>query len=291
MGEEDDFEQSFRRSEGRRRIVRPLLWLVLAALGISPCVMLAKNIRDRTAEQEARDEASKMRPDELARIGPLAVRAEQRVSARRATWAKLVTRESLASVSPGEGRCGHSLKAPTEAAAKSYVMHRSIDLNYFGTWSFQLIPASAPEIASRTLQGAASVIDRAKKAEAERKGERDVLTDLTAIAEDRYFSERYDIFVMVEAQKEAIVLSDTYLSGLLVGRVYLYSHGVEGLSCAGDIKVESSDKIDFNYFKTNPVFEGQDRAAAAAEALKRDMEVQTRRSIAAGLRARRSAAP
>lgn len=283
MTEEDDYERRFRRGEKRRRIIRPLMWLVLAAVCVSPCVMLAKNVRDRAAEEKAREDASKMGPDDLARLGPLAARAEQRVSPRQAAWAKQVTPEALASLQPGQSRCGQSLQAPTAAAGESYVLHGSIDGNYFGGWSFRLVTAGQSSIESSAIGRASRTIERARQAAAEHSGDKDILARLEAIAEDRYFDEEVDIFVVVESQKEPTFLADTFLSGLLVGRAYLYSHAAERVACAADLKVESSDSIDFSYFKTNPVFEHQDRTKAADSALKRDMEVQTRRAITQGL--------
>lgn len=245
----------------------------------------------RAREAEAEKNAAKLSAAESAEANELIMQADRVLAEAAAGFRSAMTPEAMNQLlerTPIDGApCPYPLRPPTPGAAQSYIMHGSIDGNYFGSIYYTLRKAGEPigdsrELASRefTLN---SIGEKLKSGRAEKHD----LRELRELIRMRGTS----IIVIAQTQIESFVSSAgpgiTYKPARITGAAYLYSFAQKRIACAGPLFAENSPQLDFRFshMKDNYLDETSKRSQSAQKALQRDLEVQIRRALAESLHA------
>jgi hypothetical protein len=171
------------------------------------------------------------------------------------------------------------------------VKYGSIDLNYFGSASYQVVPAGSTPVAS-ALASARTTVDGAREALAKKIATKRHLAEVKRIADGTAFASAREILLVIDKTVEprvhgGIAGEVTYDGGELSGRAYLYRHATRRIACAAEIEAENSSTVDIRY--TTTVIRGTalpndfSKREATKAALDRDLEVQVRTKLATSL--------
>ncbi|MFO0577365.1 MAG: hypothetical protein U1A78_25445 [Polyangia bacterium] len=283
---EREFEEAARR---RRRTTRAVSLGVLG-LALLPFAWYALQLVLRSREEAAARAAAQLTTEERTEAEQLLAQAERALKEADAEFGARMTPEALAQIKLDEdgSECPYRLVPPTLEAAHSYVLYGSIDMNYFGSLSYTLREPGEPIGESSTVAVRRYLLQRIGEALRSGRAEKPQLRELRELASVRGTS----IVVLVENRVPAAASSSaglgvSYTAGRLTGRAYLYSFAQKRIACAGLIEAVNSPKLDirFSYTKGNVFDKSSKQQQSAEAALERDMEVQIRRALAAGLHA------
>lgn len=274
------FERATRRS---RQIKLGLLALLIASpflyLGYT-CQVKKNKIAAAREEYEA---AQRLSAAEVSELRALIPKTRTAIADATKAFTEVVTHEKLAAIIPGESRCPHRFSAPDLRSGQSYVEHGSIDGNYFGSMSYQLLEPGAP-IKPAGLGDATTALDRADEALRKNAPTKSILEDV------RGASDLGTTLIIVGKRTEPIVMAGvvdaSYIPGEIRGTVFLYSFASRQIECAAFLAVQNSSAVDIRYSYSAGNYSDKDRnlSEAGRGALQRDLEVELRRAIAQGLR-------
>ena len=91
--------------------------------------------------------------------------------------------------------------------------------------------------------------------------------------------------IFVGERTEPVMMADSYVPGQVRGTAYVYSSRARKVVCAGDINVENSAEIAFEYTTSRYDVGGTGNKRAAAQSkLEADLATRTAKAIATGLR-------
>ncbi len=259
MGEMDDVD-AFARSNRRRRQIR---LTILGLLCASPFLWLTYNCQKQRAQNEKwheeareRNALSKEEQAELARLLPEIGKMIQTASK---TFAEDVTPAKLAEAVPGDGRCGRDVERI------GYVFVK---------------PGEQPKAQQLTsaAQSLANLEERVKNAEdGATKYDLEHARDLASGIDDTV--------VLVGERTAPAMLGDSYIPGQVRGTAYVYSSSTRKIVCAGDISVENSAEIAFEYTTSRYDIAGTGNKRAAAQSkLEADLSDRTAKAITRELR-------
>ena len=259
MSDMDDVE-AFARANRRKRGIRfTILGLVCASpflwLGYTCQQQHAKNARWRDEERE-RNALSKEEQAELDKLLPEIGKLLQTASK---AFAEDVTPAKLAEVVPGDERCGRRVEE------YGYVFVK---------------PGEQPKPASLTsaAQSLAELEDQIKKSE-------DGATRWHLERAQSLTKNIDETVIFVGERTEPVMMGDSYVPGQVRGTAYVYSSRARKVVCAGDINVENSAEIAFEYTTSRYDVGGTGNKRAAAQSkLEADLATRTAKAIATGLR-------
>jgi hypothetical protein len=265
--DQDDPEVALLADAARKRRVG----VILAALCVGlPCAYFVGSSyaegrrKDRLVKEQAAEWAANA--TEAPRLFPL---VHKKLEAEEAAW-----REATASrdtLRPSVNSCPFPLREDRQRATYLWGV-----AELEGAWDYSSTKlGQAPQSHSLSqleqfLQGYERSPERINKEEME---------GMRSFSE-RGLSGRREVFLQAfgkEDPRAAKPVAGSFEGGFLVGRVYLYDFGTHRIACAGDVVVQSSEKVWFQSLESN----AQDRAESAIQA---DFEQRIRRAIAAGLR-------
>lgn len=262
----------------------------MLGLAILPFAWYALQLVLRSREEAAARAAAQLSAEERTEAEQLVGQAERALREADAEFSAGMSPEALARIKLDEGdaECPYRLAPPTLEAARSYVQYGSIDMNYFGSLSYMLRQPGEPIGESSTVAVRRYQLQRIGEALRAGRAEKHDLRALRELGTVRGTS----IVVLVESQVPALVSSAigpgvSYTAGRLAGRAYLYSFAQKRVACAGFIEAVNSPQLDirFSYMKDNFLDKSSKQEQSAKAALERDLEVQIRRALAAGLHA------
>lgn len=290
-------ERQFEEDARRRRRTTRMVFFGFIGLMILPFAWYALQLWLRAREEAAEKAAARLTAAESAEAAELLTQAERALAEAAAAFRSAMTPEAMGQIlerTPVDGPpCPYALRPPTSGAAQSYIMHGSIDGNYFGSIYYTIRKAGeaigeSGEIESRQSD-LRSIGERLKSGRAEKR-------ELRALREMIHMRGT-SIIVIAQSQTAALVSSAgpgiTYAPARIAGAAYLYSFSQKRIACAGAILAQNSPQLDFRFshMKDNYMDEVSKRAQSAEGALQRDLEVQIRRALAESLRAVPAPAP
>lgn len=202
---------------------------------------------------------------------------ESRASAQT-QWEAKSSETLLQKLTPSQTPCPIRLEPPTQGAASSYIEYGSIDGNYFGTWSLEVIAKGASLGSCPGCSLLSWSVSNWRKRLAAGTA---TFSDLKAAQRFDLSGSDYDVFVLTSEQKEGFASDDSFSPGLLAGRALLYSSRVGRFVCAGDFVASNSPavKTRYRHMKDNFLDQQSKAAQAVQGALGRDLTVQVRTVI------------
>jgi len=255
----DDIE-AFARANRRKRGIRfAILGLICAApflwVGYSCQKTRAQNAKWRE-EERARNALTQEEQAELDRLLPEIAKMTQ--SAAKA-FAEDVTPAKLAAAVPGEGRCGREVDRYDYPVLKPGEQPQPSDIK-----SVAANLAELEEQIKRDDDGATKYhLDRA----------RSLMRSID------------DTVIVVGERTEPVVLGDSFIPGQVRGTAYVYSARDRKIVCAGDIDVQNSAEIAFEYTTTRyDVIGAGNKGAAAQSKLAVDLRERLAKAIKSELR-------
>lgn len=273
---DEGYEARLRRSANRGRRVRLAILAVFGLVALAPLAAMGWRGYQSHRAREAAARAQLLDDRGTAELRELADALEQRTAAGEASWKTAMSPTAFSALDAGTTPCPRRLAAPTRDAADSYVKYASIDGNYFGGWGYRVVRPGQP-VTSGELAGAHTLIDHARAAIADGSGTRRLL------AEVRSGLGGFEVVVVEEpGSVKPVAIGDSFTGGTFVGHAYLYDHARRAIACVAEVNAKSSDSVSIRWSEISPVDGNRERAAQAA--LGRDLEVQIRGAISAGLR-------
>jgi hypothetical protein len=263
-------------SFARKRRTMAVLVGIVALACTSPALVCSYHLVDNQRQAARWRQAQELTPSERAEIAELLPRARAAIDESAAAWRAATADAALSRLQASTRACPYAYSAPTETAAASYVRYASIDGNYFGA-GYTTSTAGAPR-SSSSLQAADDLLTPARVGSMSRHD----LQSLRGVADGTYFTR--EVLVVADESSAARMDGDSYLSGRVLGRAYVYDFHQRAIVCVADLDAQSSEHLDFEYWSTGSMNDFE-RTQAANAALARDLEVQVRRAIAEGLRA------
>ena len=255
----DDIE-AFARANRRKRGIRfAILGLICAApflwLGYTCQKQRAKNEKWR---EEAR-ERNALSKAEQAELDKLLLEIGKMIQSASKAFAEDVTPAKLAATVPGEARCGRRVER------YGYVFVK---------------PGEQPQPSQlkSAAQSLASLEDQIKTSE-------DGATKYHLERAEGLVRSIDDTVILVGERTEPVMMGDSYIPGQVRGTAYVYSSRARKILCAGDINVENSAEIAFEYTTSRYDVAGTGNKRSAAQSkLEADLSERTAKAIEAGLR-------
>ena len=266
------FEQALRQKAARSRRRKRIVLVALAALALAPAGLFFQ----RLFVPHLFDEAFELSDEERAAAHEAVAKARETAASQ-----KKKAEEALVAA--------HGKLGPAEASPCSYRLpmlehgdpaHRR--------YSFPMTIVTEGKLAGVELPHGLS----AEAAQIEQDVEEtfysarrlDALREDIARLEDARVGRPYHV-VLVEAlrkQPKVSAMGQTFDSGLFVGRAYLVEYATGRVACAADVIAGNSDEVKFQYTVNGWSSTEQ---AAAADALRRDLDVEVMRAVAEQMRA------
>lgn len=250
--------KAFTRSTTTKRYVMiGLLALVIA----SPFLYVWNEKRQKQNRIDAQRERyaqayQPAAPVDRTKLDQAIAPVRQRFVAAREAWAAATTPDALAAVKPTDRPCEYAFVAPAENEVEGFVKYGNPDASYYTKGAF--VTFGAGEIPS-DLQI------------------RGPLRELDLINSEAQLAKlpTHAVFVIIDKDVQPVPgTGKAFTPGAVAGRSFVYSIAQAKLVCAGVVDVTNT-----------PALETPPQDAQAKQMLFRDLEVQIRKALAAGLRA------
>ncbi|MEO7093968.1 MAG: hypothetical protein ABI175_12005 [Polyangiales bacterium] len=259
MGEIDDIE-AFARANRRKRGIR---FAILGLICASPFLWLTYNCQQQHArnakwhdEERERNALSK---EERAELDKLLPEIGTMIQTASKAFAEDVTPAKLAEVVPGDERCGRRIERYGYVSVKPGEQPKAAGLT------------SAAESLADLEQQIKNSEDGATKWHLERAHGLAHSIDETVI--------------FVGERTAPVMMVDSYIPGQVRGTAYVYSSRARKVVCVGDITVENSAEIAFEYTTSRYDVTGAGNKNSAAQAkLEADLSERTAKAISSELR-------
>jgi hypothetical protein len=245
-----------RATTTKRNVMIGLLVAVIAA----PFIYVWNERREKQnkidAQRSSYETYRPAAPVDRTKLDKAIVPVRQRFLAAQQGWAAATSPEALAAIKPTDKPCEYAFAAPTEKETESFVKYGNPDANYYTKGAFVTFAAGDP-VRDLQITGPLRELD-------------------TMISEGQLaLMPTHAVLMIIDKEVEPVPASGkAFTPGTVTGRSFVYSIAQAKLVCAGTVDVTNTPNVD-----TAP----QD--AQAKQMLFRDLEVQIRKAIAAGLRA------
>ncbi len=261
MGEMDDIE-AFARANRRKRGIR---FTILGLICASPFLWLTytcqrQHARNAAYREEAR-EANALSKEQQADLDKLLPQIAKMIQGAVKAYAEDVTPAKLAAALPGDAPC-----------------RRQIDrYGYVFVKPGQQPEPLAMKSAAQSLESLQAQIQRSE--DGATKWE---------LEQAQSLARTLDETVIVVGERTApVMMGDSFIPGQVRGTAYVYSSVKRKIVCAGDIDVENSSEINFEYMTSTGYSvtggDGNKRAAAQSK-LDTDLAERTAKAITSELR-------
>jgi hypothetical protein len=259
MGEMDDIE-AFARANRRKRGIR---FAILGLICATPFLWLAYSCQKQRAENAKwRDEAREqnaLSKEQQAELDKLLPEIGKMIQTASKAFAEDVTPAKLAEVLPGDERCGRRIE----------------EYGYVFVKPGEQPKASALTAAAESL---AELEDQIKKSD-------DGATKWHLERAQNLAKSVDETVIFVGERTEPVMMGESYIPGQVRGTAYVYSSRARKVVCAGDINVENSAEIAFEYTTSRYDVTGDGNKHSAAQAkLEADLSSRTAKAITSELR-------